>query len=204
MTPRSEPRLNAAAIVEVLNRHGVQYVVIGAFAAIAQQAPIPATRDIDLTPDTTVDNLNRLLAALKELRAQIRTDAVEGSLPFDHDGNSLTGSAIWSLNCPFGEFDISFRPSSFEGGFRALVARSHKVMVDGIEVPIADLDVVIASKEAAGRPKDLRVLPVLYRHRSSRDTDGGSRSAKRGLAQFAVPTGFEQCRHLESEGRSVF
>ena len=43
-----EPELNAAAIVAVLNRHQVRYVVIGAFAAIAQQAPIPATRDIDL------------------------------------------------------------------------------------------------------------------------------------------------------------
>jgi hypothetical protein len=31
-----EPELNAAAIVEVLNRHQVRYVIIGAFAAIAQ------------------------------------------------------------------------------------------------------------------------------------------------------------------------
>lgn len=47
-----EPELNAAAIVNVLNRHQVRYVIIGAYAAIAQQAPIPATRDIDLTPET--------------------------------------------------------------------------------------------------------------------------------------------------------
>lgn len=33
-----ETELNAAAIVEVLNRHRVRYVIIGAFAAIAQQA----------------------------------------------------------------------------------------------------------------------------------------------------------------------
>jgi hypothetical protein len=48
----TEP-LNAAAIIDVLNRYGVRYVVIGAFAAIAQRAPIPATRDIDLTPDSS-------------------------------------------------------------------------------------------------------------------------------------------------------
>ena len=52
-----EPELNAAAIVAVLNRHQVRYVVIGAFAAIAQQAPIPATRDIDLTPEASQENL---------------------------------------------------------------------------------------------------------------------------------------------------
>jgi hypothetical protein len=36
--------------------------------------------------------------------------------------------------------------------------------VDGVEVLIADLGDVIRSKEAAGRPKDVRVLPTLYRH----------------------------------------
>jgi hypothetical protein len=98
MKSRVDPPLNAAAIVEVLNRHGVDFVVIGAFAAIAQQAPIPATRDIDLTPGTTADNLNRLSAALKELGAQIRTDAVEGGLPFDHDGQSLARADFWNFD----------------------------------------------------------------------------------------------------------
>jgi hypothetical protein len=36
---------------------------------------------------------------------------------------------------------------------------------------VADLDDVIRSKELAGRPKDLRVLPTLYRHRASRRTE---------------------------------
>ena len=167
MNPPDEPSLNAAAIVEVLVRHGVHFVVIGAFAAIAQQAPIPATRDIDLTPEPTVENRNRLSAALKELHAQIRTDAVEGGLPFDHSGKSLGQAEFWNLICPYGEFDISFHPIGLEDGYTELVARSHRVVVDGIEVPIADLSDVIRSKEAAGRPKDLRVLPILYRHRAT-------------------------------------
>ena len=171
MNPQDEPSLNAAAIVDVLVRHGVLFVVIGAFAAIAQQAPIPATRDIDVTPDSTIYNLNRLSTALKELHAQIRTDAVEGGLPFDHNGKSLGQAEFWNLICPYGEFDISFHPSGFEDGYSDLVVRSHKVVVDGIEVPIADLSDVIRSKEAAGRPKDLQVLPILYRHRATLDAD---------------------------------
>ena len=63
------PELNAAAIVAVLNKHQVRYVIIGAFAAIAQQAPIPVTRDIDLTPEVSQENLSRLSLALKELGA---------------------------------------------------------------------------------------------------------------------------------------
>jgi hypothetical protein len=170
MNPQDEPSLNAAAIVDVLVRHGVHFVVIGAFAAIAQQAPIPATRDIDMTPESTIDNLNRLSAALKELHARIRTDAVEGGLPFDHDGKSLGQAEFWNLICAYGEFHISFRPSDFENGYADLVVRAHTVLVDGIEVPIADLSDVIRSQEAAGRPKDLRVLPILYRHRADLDS----------------------------------
>jgi hypothetical protein len=171
MNPQVEPPLNAAAIVEVLIRHGVHFVVIGAYAAIAQQAPIPATRDIDLTPESTIENLDRLSAALKELRARIRTGAVEEGLPFDHTGKSLGQAEFWNLISPFGEFDISFRPSGFEDGYTELATRAHMVLVDGIEVPVADLSDVIRSKEAAGRPKDLRVLPILYRHRAGLDAD---------------------------------
>jgi hypothetical protein len=163
-----QPTLDAAAIVEALNRHGVRYVIIGAFAAIAQQAPIPVTRDIDITPEDSRANLERLSATLKELGARIRSDAVQGGLVFDHDGASLKRAAIWNLICRYGEFDISFRPSGFERGYRDLAVRAHRFTVEGIEVTVADLGDVIRSKEAAGRAKDLRVLPLLYRHQASR------------------------------------
>jgi hypothetical protein len=164
--------LNAAAIVDILNRHGVRYVVIGAFAAIAQRAPIPATRDIDLTPDSSAENLARLSGALKKLGARIRTDAVDGGLPFDHDGRSLAASSVWNLICPYGEFDISFLPSGIAGGYAELAAKAHPMRVDSVDVMIADLSDVIRSKEAAGRPKDLQVLPILYRFdRERRDSE---------------------------------
>jgi hypothetical protein len=75
---------------------------------------------------------------------------------------------MWNLICGHGEFDISFRPAGFEGGYRQLIERANRVVVGGVEVLVADLDDVIRSKELAGRPKDLRVLPALYRHRASR------------------------------------
>jgi hypothetical protein len=155
--------LNAAAIVDVLNRNHVKFVVIGAFAAIAQHAPIPATRDIDLTPDSSLENLTRLSTALKELGARIRAGAVDEGIPFDHDGKSLAASSVWNLICPLGEFDISFVPSGIAGGYEELAVRAHRMRVDSVDVMVADLSDVIRSKEAAGRPKDLQVLPILYR-----------------------------------------
>lgn len=160
--------LNAAAIVAVFNRHQVRYVVIGAFAAIAQQAPIPATRDIDFTPEASHENLARLSSALKELGARIRAEGIPEGLPFGHDAASLASADVWNLICLDGEFDIAFRPAGFDGGYAALAANAHRLRVGDVEVVVADLADVIKSKESAGRPKDIRVLPMLYRHQSAR------------------------------------
>ena len=162
------PSFNPAAVVAALNRHHVRYVIIGAFAAMAQQAPIPATRAIDITPDASTENLTRLSHALTELGARIRTDTDPGGLPFGHDAASLAGADVWNLICPDGEFDISFRPSGFAGGYAQLAAGAHRLRVADVDVVVADLADVIRSKESAGRPKDLQVLPALYRHLTAR------------------------------------
>ncbi len=147
-----------------LNRNQVRYVIIDAFAAIAQQAPIPATRDIDVTPEASQENLARLSLALIDLDARIRTDAVPEGLPFGHDATSLAVAEVWNLVCSYGEFDISFHPSGFPGGYAQLAVNAHRLRVGEVDVVVADLADVIRSKESAGRPKDLRVLPLLYRH----------------------------------------
>ena len=166
-----EPGFNPAAIVAALNRHQVRYVIIGAFAAIAQRAPIPATRDIDITPDASAENLTRLSRALTDLGARIRTEAEPGGLPFSHDAPSLAAAEVWNLMCADGEFDISFHPSGFASGYAQLAAGAHRLRVGDVEVVVADLADVIRSKESAGRPKDLQVLPLLYRHQAARNTE---------------------------------
>jgi len=79
------PPLDAEPIIAVLNTHGVDYDVIGAFAARVHDAPVPPTLDIDFTPSTTPANLERLAGALRELGARIRTAQVPGGVPFDPD-----------------------------------------------------------------------------------------------------------------------
>lgn len=54
------PDLDAAAIVRSLNRHGVQFVIIGGIAAQLHDLPIPATVDIDVTPARDHQNLEHL------------------------------------------------------------------------------------------------------------------------------------------------
>jgi hypothetical protein len=85
--------LHAAAIVDVLKHHHGNVVRIGAFAAISQHASIPATGDIDLTPESSLETPTRLSTALQEPGAPIRTDALDERLRFDHDGRSLAASS---------------------------------------------------------------------------------------------------------------
>ncbi|HVA06285.1 MAG TPA: hypothetical protein VNG12_06025 [Acidimicrobiales bacterium] len=161
MTDTGQPEdFDAGSIIASLNRHGVHYVVIGALAAQLQGAPIPRTRDIDITPATDTGNLQRLSNALHELSARIRTADVPEGLPFDHDAASLSRARIWKLTTPFGEFDLSFVPSGTDG-YSDLVRHAHVIESYGQSVPVADLDDVIRSKEAAGRPKDILQLPIL-------------------------------------------
>lgn len=149
---------DVVALVEVLNRHGVRYIVIGGWVA---QAYVPAyvTHDVDFTPATDAKNLDRLSAALDELGACIRTETVPEGLPFAHDGASLARAKMWNLQCMYGAFDLSFEPAG--GGYDHLAARAHVAIVSGVAIPVADLADVVVSKALANREKDQRVLPAL-------------------------------------------
>jgi hypothetical protein len=166
----SEGELDAESIVATLNKFGVKYVVIGAFAAQLQGAPIPRTRDIDVTPASDSANLKRLSAALHELEARVRVaDDAEG-LPFDQDVPSLGRAQVWNLTSPYGEFDISFVPSGTEG-YDDLARNAQIIESHGEPIPVADLEDVIRSKEAAGRPKDIVHLPILIQTTQRRRTE---------------------------------
>jgi hypothetical protein len=156
-------------IVATLNDHDVQFVVIGGLAAIAQGSPFP-TEDVDITPEASHANLQRLSDALRALDATIRTDAVPEGLPFDHDGESLEGADVWNLVTPYGWIDISIRPSGTDG-FRDLVSNAVDLEVMGASVRVASLADVIRSKQAADRAKDKRVLPALREILANRDLD---------------------------------
>ena len=162
MSPR-RPRLSAEDILAALNRQGVHYVVIGAFAAIAQGAPIEATYDVDVTPQRDPENLKKLSLALSDLGARIRVDDLEEGLAFSHDARSLAGMDMLNLTCPAGDFDIVFSPAGAPRGYEDLAPGSVLITVGDQDVRVASLVDIVHSKEEAGRAKDIRVLPTLRR-----------------------------------------
>ena len=151
--------LQADEIFACLERHGVRYVVIGGLAAILHGSP-QLTFDADICPAPDKDNLERLAAALREMDARIRSAEVPGGLQFACDAAFLSSIQLVNLVTRHGELDISFEPSG-TGGYADLARNAASVAVSAVMVPVAALEDVIRSKEAAGRPKDQRTLPLL-------------------------------------------
>jgi hypothetical protein len=61
----------------------------------------------------------------------------------------------------FGDLGLAFSRSGFSTGFDALRLAATTMTIDGVSVPVASLDDVITSKEAAARDKDFQALPHL-------------------------------------------
>lgn len=150
---------DAEPILRALVEHEVRFVVIGGMAAYYQGSPL-LTRDVDITPDTAPDNLERLSSALRALDARVRHPDIPEGLPFSHDATSLAGSVFWNLVTSHGELDISFTPAGTDG-YRDLAGAAVTIGVRGTEFAVASLADVVRSKAAADRPKDHRALPVL-------------------------------------------
>lgn len=153
-------RFEPEALLGALEREGVRYVVIGGLAAILHGAPT-FTQDLDVCPARDSENLERLARALRSVSAKIRTaDAPEG-LPFACDAVFFRNVELVNLITPYGELDISFAPPG-TAGYDDLVVRARPLEIaDDLAPPIAALEDVIRSKEAANRPKDIAVLPTL-------------------------------------------
>lgn len=167
------PEFRPAEILRVLSEHRVDYVLIGGLAATVHGSPL-LTTDVDITPETSRENLARLSEALHDLAAKVRADELVDALPFTHDASSLAAVQVWNLTTRFGDVDISFVPSGTQG-FPDLARDSVSIVIHGITVQLASLADVIRSKEAAGRDKDRRALPVLREILARRLAEGQQR-----------------------------
>jgi hypothetical protein len=147
-------------MLEVLERHRVLYIVIGGFAAELRGSPY-VTRDVDVTPARTRENLGRLAEALRELDAKLRVPDSDYPLPIALDDRTFDQGTTWTFATKFGFLDIALLPDG-TGGYDDL-KRSATVerITDTLAISVASLADVIRSKEAAGREKDRAVLPIL-------------------------------------------
>lgn len=148
-------------LARVLNDHDVHYVVVGGIAAI-RHGSRRATFDLDIVPEPTSANYERLAAALGELDAHLRgVDAHLLDLN-PRDPGTLASGADLGLATDLGILDVLQDLVAVE--YAQLRARAEPARLGDQEIHVAHVDDLIAMKLRAGRPIDLQDIAAITGH----------------------------------------
>ena len=150
----ADPKLDLGSLLGALNKHGVDFVVIGGVAGLAQGSAYP-TYDLDVAYARDRANLERLVEALRDLDVTLR--GAPANLPFPLDVKTLENGASFTFDTVYGKFDI-LGDAAGSGGYDSLRKKAVLTVVAGSEVRVASIDHLIAMKRSANRPKDRNMV----------------------------------------------
>ena len=145
------------SLLGTLDRHGVEYIVVGGAAAIALGSA-RLTQDLDVVYNRSTANLNSLVSALNSFKPYLR--GAPPGLPFTWDSVTLQHGLNFTLVTSLGDIDLL---GEIPGGgtYSDLIANSIELHLFGSVSRCLSLEQLIRAKRAAGRPKDLEVLAEL-------------------------------------------
>lgn len=151
-------------LLRVLCEHEVEFVVIGGLA-VNLHGYERATKDVDIVPEQSEDNLGRLWAALTELRASPKEliDFRPEEMPVDFSLRGLIdGGGNWVLETTLGRVDVMQWVKGVDR-YEELRAGAIREELPEIGHPIwiAGLEDLITMKQEAGRDLDLIDITAL-------------------------------------------
>jgi hypothetical protein len=179
--PSSAPEPDLSSLIATLDRHGVDYVLIGGMAARVYGSTM-ATQDLDILASDLPQNMERLAAALNELEA--------------HSDLASTASVdgLWGMNTSWdtkaGAVDVLVVARGPDGGtvnWRAINANARTLQQGSLSVRIASLEDLLLMKLAAGRPRDLAVAEELAPGSTAAFRNGHQHSAEQAETQTTEP-----------------
>ena len=158
----SEPPLRPLELLAELLRHGVDFVVIGGFS-LAAHGVIRGTKDVDIVPEPTEENLARLMTALEALDAEplaigdFRPDEL-----VELTVENLTAGGNWLLRTNLGRLDVMQHVPGMKS-YHRLRADAVVPELPGLEPApsFASYEDLVAMKQASGREQDLRDITEL-------------------------------------------
>jgi hypothetical protein len=158
------PRLGA--LLDVLDRHGVAFVIGGSVGALAHGAPNVTPADLDVIPAADAENLRRLADALDDMEAVPAGETGawvtddDGEHRWLEDGVERPATALdpadpdtfdHSFTTRHGRLDVVPR---IAGAYEELRRRALRLPVDGRQTWVAAPLDLLAGMTAARRPKD--------------------------------------------------
>ena len=149
--------MNLQGTLEALRNHIVDFVLIGG-AAMSIQGSAHVTQDIDICYSRSKSNVERLVEALSPFHVRLR-GAPEG-LPFRFDAETLAKGLNFTLTTDLGDINLLGEVPGL-GDFPRVKAESEVVQVYGADCLVLTITGLVKEKRAAGRPRDLAVLPEL-------------------------------------------
>jgi hypothetical protein len=164
----TDGRFDAGALVRILQRHEVDFVIIGGIAGQLWGSPT-ITQDLDICHARDRANLEHLAAALRELHAKLRGVKEDG--PLRLDARTLFNGDSFTFTTDFGALDCLATPTGTNGYVDLKQAAETMTVGDGLKVWVCSIDDLIRMKRAAGRTKDrleLENLGALRDERSRR------------------------------------
>lgn len=140
-------------VVKLLNAHGVDFIVIGGWAA-ALHGSDRSTSDVDVVYSRTPDNVRRLADHQPYLRG------APLGLPFHWDEPTILAGLNFTLTTDLGFIDFLGEVAG-GGTYQQLLPSTLEVTALGVTCRCVTLDRLIQLKRAAGRAKDLEAIAEL-------------------------------------------
>jgi len=166
-----ESVLDPQVILRELARRRVDCIVIGGVSAGLQGA-LYNTLDLDLVHSRTPENLERLVAALRELGAYYREHSARRLAPKAED---LAGPGHHLLLTRAGPLDLLGVVTGGRGYDELLPDTVELEFGTRLRVRALKLEMVIKFKEELAREKDRAVLPLLRAALREQKRGGGGR-----------------------------
>jgi hypothetical protein len=155
---------DALAILSVLHRREVHFVVIGGVAGYLLGSDLLAANlDICFAPD--LENARRLAVALSDMNARRRGSS--NDVPDIVDEHALLHVDILTLETDFGFMHCLSNPAGTDG-YDDLREHAECMEIDGVKTYVTSLADLIRMKEATGRVKDRLAVVALRAMQSLR------------------------------------
>jgi predicted nucleotidyltransferase len=139
-----------ARVIQNLDEHKVEFVIIGGMAAVSLGVPI-ATRDLDICYRRSNQNIERLVKALEPLHPKLR--GAPSDLPFKFDATTIEHGSNFTFVTDAGDLDVLGYISGV-GEYVEVASDAETLEIYEVKVKVMSLETLIKAKKAAGRTKD--------------------------------------------------